>query len=108
MKFNIIKLETDSDSKIVRTVYWNAIETDGEYKSALYGSTNLNDPSDNFIEFNNITEAKVIEWISALVNVDNIQRQLNNHIQSQKNQIAEVSVDNVINDGLLDPPWATQ
>jgi len=107
MIFKIIKLETDSNNKIVRTVYWNAIETDGEYKSALYVSTSLDDPSDDFIEFDNLTEAKVIEWVSAVVNVDNIQQQLNDHIQTQKNQNPEGSVDNIVDDGLLDPPWAS-
>ena len=74
---------------------------DVTYTAQTLGSITLEDPADGdaFIPYDDVTEAKVIEWIEAAVNVEYMQDALSTDIDNQ--QIPR----NVMRDDL---PWVTE
>ena len=74
---------------------------DVTYTAQTLGSITLEDPADGdaFIPYDDVTEAKVIEWIEAAVNIEFMQDALTDDINNQ-----HVPRD-VIREDL---PWATE
>ena len=86
----------------IEFIYKATDERDGEtYTAQTLGSITLDDPVEGgtFIAYDDVTEAKVIEWIEAAVNVEFMQDALSTDIDNQ--QIPR----NVMRDDL---PWVTE
>lgn len=77
------------------------VRDDVTYTSQTLGSITLDDPADdtNFIPYGDVTEAKVIEWIEAVLIIENMQDTLSADIDNQ-----QVPRD-VVRDDL---PWVTE
>ena len=58
---------------------------DVTYTAQTLGSINLDDPveGDTFIPYDDVTEAKVIEWIEATLNIEYMQDALSTDINNQ-------------------------
>lgn len=65
MNIKILDLERNLSDGTVTEVYWQATLKDGEYSVGAYGTVSLvrDDNSAAFIPFEDLTEAKVIEWV---------------------------------------------
>ena len=67
MNIKIIGLERKLSDGTVTEVHWQATLKDGEYSTGASGTVSLrrDDNSAAFIPFEDLTEAKVIEWVKA-------------------------------------------
>ena len=84
---------------IVTTVHWRYVATQTEngktYVAETYGATQLDAPAANsFIEFDSITKEQFIEWVSAKLDVEALDTNLQNQIDLQ---ITPVSVTKQLN-----------
>ena len=83
-------------SNVVKVIHWRLIGADGSFSYTIIGVTVIEEPDPvTFIQFSNLTEDKVIEFISAYENIPALKSDINNNINNQK-QIQLVS---------LSPPW---
>ena len=67
MNIKILDLERNLSDGTVTEVHWQATLKDGEYSVGAYGAIPLT-RDDNwaaFIPFEDLTEAKIIEWVKA-------------------------------------------
>ena len=55
----------DGKTNIITAVNFEIICVDGEYTHNYFGDISVEYDPDNFIEFNNLTEADVIAWVEA-------------------------------------------
>jgi len=77
-------------NNIVNVVHWRYRATDGEYTTETYGSLGLNEPDPNdFILYENLTEADVITWLDEGMDVPEMQASLAKSIELLKNPIEE-------------------
>lgn len=62
---SILELECDQNNGVVR-VYWEATKTVNENTATVTGGFEFtpNPDSENFIEFNDLTESVVINWFT--------------------------------------------
>ena len=67
MNIKIVELERNLSDGTVTVVHWYATLEDGEYSVGAYGTVSLvrDDNSAAFISYENLTEAKIIEWVKA-------------------------------------------
>jgi hypothetical protein len=75
-------------TNVAQRVHWRATSTDGEYTSSTYGTVSLSAPTDNFIEFDALTEAQAIEWTKAAMGTEQtiaLEASLDRMIENQKN-----------------------
>jgi hypothetical protein len=75
-------------TNIVRIVHWRANGVDDTFTSTTYGAVQLPEPTDQFIEFQNLTETQIIEWVKTALGeeqVAGIETDLGRMIENQKN-----------------------
>ena len=67
MNIKIVKLEKNLPDETVTKIHWYATSKDGVREVGDYGTVSLvrDDNSAKFIEYKDLTEAKVIEWLKA-------------------------------------------
>jgi len=69
---------------VVKKIEWKLTATDGVYSASAEGNTELSDPVNNFILFENLTKDMVISWIeSGLSNYDEIKKLLETDVLKQ-------------------------
>ena len=75
----------DSDKGIV-VAHWRATATDGDFSASSYGTVGFTpDPdSEDFVPFESLTEADVLEWVYAAVDKDATEAALAANIEDQK------------------------
>lgn len=82
---------------VVKVIHWRLIGADGDFSHTVYGVTIIEEPDPvTFIQFSNLTQENVIEFISKYENVPALKSEIVNSINNQK-QIQLVS---------LSPPWS--
>ena len=83
----------DSDKGIV-TCHWRVTAVDGEYSASSYGTCGFTpDPSaDDYVPYESLTEATVLEWVYAAVDKDAVEAGLTAKIEDQKNPTTEAGV----------------
>ena len=91
-------------NNIIFQTYWECQGTDEDgYAGTFHGATPFSldqiDP-DNFVPYENLTEADVLSWIQALV-VD----EYKNHVDEQINKLIYVQKNPPTEDSLNDLPW---
>jgi len=66
---------TLADDNGVVTAHWRVSAEDGDYSASSYGTCGFTpDPtSDDFVPFEDLTEAMVIEWVKGSLDVDAIE-----------------------------------
>jgi hypothetical protein len=86
MKWTIAQLERNADDNGVVTAHYHVSKTEGEYRASGYGTCGFTpDPTaDDFVPFEDLTEALVIDWVKDSLDVDAIEANLTAQIEDQK------------------------
>ena len=92
--WKINQLERNTADGGVIVAHWVVIETDGEYSASAYGTCNFTPDSsaDGFVPFDNLTEADVIGWVKADLDVASIEAGLLARIEADKNPVSSTGV----------------
>ncbi len=91
----------DGQSNVVSCVHWRVNGTDGINNASVYGIQNLIYTSNNpFINYSNLTESVVIEWIQNSMGSEQV-------LAIQNNLDTQISL--LMNPPVISPslPWAT-
>jgi len=81
--------------KVVKTIHWGYTCNASGYTGYSYGTVSLPAPVDEFTPFDELTEDKVITWLTQNMDVDSLQNSL------------LIQIENQINPPILNlpPPW---
>lgn len=84
--WKIAQLERNSADNGVTVAHWRCTAEDGDYSAGVYGTVGFEpDPSANgFVPFHQLTEADVIAWVQAELDVEAIEAGLAAQIELQK------------------------
>ena len=84
-------------TNVVETVHWTYTATEGDNTASMYGSVAVGSPDPaTFTDYSLITKEQVIEWVSAVLNVEEMQANLASQIEAQK----------APQTGGMAPPWS--
>jgi hypothetical protein len=81
--YKIDNLERQVSDDLVITAHWRVDAVDGEHTAGAYGSVGFT-RGDDFIPFEQLTEAQVLEWVKAQLEVEQIEAALAQIIAEQK------------------------
>ena len=82
----VAKIQEGELSNIIETVHWRYQATDGEHTADVYGSVGLEAPdAESFKPFEEVTEADVIAWLEAKLDVEAMQEGLSNQLDAIAN-----------------------
>lgn len=95
-------VESEGLPNVINVIHWryNATQVDGEktYFADTYGASSVGQPNpQNFVPYEDVTEAEVISWLEAILPIEDMQASLEANIELQINPV-EVT---------LPLPWAT-
>ena len=80
------KLVDGSLENVIQTVHWRYTGTDDDISADVYGALSLPSPdAENFIEWENMTNDKVFEWLESILDVEQLQNQISAQIEDIKN-----------------------
>jgi hypothetical protein len=82
--WHIAQLERETADGYVFTAHYTIDANDGTYKAGAYGSIGFERP-DDLIPFADLTEAQVIDWVKAQLDVDQIEAALQAQLDEQHN-----------------------
>lgn len=72
----------DGLEKVAYNVHWSYFATEGEHTASMIGVQSIGEPNpDNFVAFEDLTEDDVISWISASMDVEQMQANLDKQIE---------------------------
>ena len=79
-------LERQTAGGFVFTAHWICRASDGDFSASSYGTAGFSqDPeADGFIEYEDLTEAQVLEWVWESVDKDATEAALDQQIEDQK------------------------
>ena len=82
----IAQLERNTSDGGVTIAHYRATLTDGDYSASTYGTVGFTpDPeSPDFVPFESLTEADVLEWVYAALDKDSVEASLASQIEAQK------------------------
>ena len=75
MKLTINQLNREASTGIITTVHWSASKTSGEHTASSYGTVGLT-AGDTVIPFANVTEANVLAWLGAALDLTEMEAAL--------------------------------
>jgi hypothetical protein len=84
--WTISNLDRQTSDGLVTTAHWRVNAVDGEYTAGAYGSVGFT-RGDDFTPFEELTEAQVVEWVKAQLDVAEIEASLAGQINKQKNPV---------------------
>ena len=89
----LLEYTNDSD-KGVLVAHWGCEVVDGDYSASSYGTASFTpDPSsEDYIPYESLTEADVLEWVYAAVDKDAVEAGLTAQIEEQKNPTTEAGL----------------
>ena len=84
--WTIAQLERNTTDGGVVVAHFRATLTDGDYSASTYGTCSFTpDPtSPDFVAFEDLTEADVLEWVYAALDKDATEEALASQIEDQK------------------------
>ena len=84
--WTIAQLERNTSDGGVTIAHYRATLTDGDYSASTYGTVGFTpDPeSPDFVPFESLTEADVLEWVYAALDKDSVEASLAANIEDQK------------------------
>lgn len=86
--FKISTLDRDTADGFVNTVHWTASQVDGDFTASTYSTVSFTkEDGINYIPYEQLTEAQVIEWVKASLGEEGvaaIDTALANNIADQK------------------------
>ena len=83
-KINAVDCYTSKDGleKVAYNVHWSLFATDGENNVSIIGVQSVGEPNpDNFVPFDQLTEEQVVSWITASMDVEQMQANLDKQIE---------------------------
>lgn len=83
-KINAVDCYTSKDGleNVAYNVHWTLIATDGEHTTSSIGVNSIGSPNpDNFVPFDQLTEEQVVSWITASMDVEQMQANLDKQIE---------------------------
>ena len=83
-KINAVDCYTSKDGleKVAYNVHWSFFATDGENNVSMIGVQSVGEPSpDDFTPFDQLTEEQVVSWITASMDVEQMQANLDKQIE---------------------------
>jgi hypothetical protein len=82
----VAKIQEGELSNIIETVHYRYQATDGEHTADVYGSVGLEAPdAESFKPFEEVTEADVIAWLEAKLDVEAMQSGLDAQLDAIAN-----------------------
>jgi hypothetical protein len=94
-----VETEDGTLNNVVETVHWTYTATEDDNTASVYGSIAVGTPDPAaFTDYSLITKEQVIEWVSAVLNVEEMQANLASQIEAQK----------APQTGGMAPPWSAQ
>ena len=84
------KISHDSNDNVINTIHWgySAVDNDDATKAASsIGTHSVVYDADNFTEYADITEANVIAWLEAGLDVEAMKASLDSQIELQKTPV---------------------
>ena len=82
-KINAVDCYTSKDGleKVAYNVHWSYFGTDGTHTASMIGVQSIGEPNpENFVAFEDLTEEQVIGWISASMDVEKMQENLDKQL----------------------------
>lgn len=74
----------DGKTNVITAVNFQIVCVDGEYTHNWYGDISVDYNADDFIEFDNLTEANVITWVESHPSYTNGKKWLSDFIDNMK------------------------
>jgi len=72
----------DGLEKVAYNIHWSYFATEGEHTASMIGVQSIGEPNpDNFVAFEDLTEEQVVSWISAAMDVEQMQANLDKQIE---------------------------
>lgn len=76
----------DGLTDVVKTIHWRYKGVDGDYQAEVYSSYSCASPSPtDFTAYEDLTEADVIGWLEAGIDVDAMKENIDSQIENLKN-----------------------
>lgn len=76
----------DGLTDVVKTIHWRYKGVDGDYQAEVYSSFACPSPSStDFTAYEDLTEADVIGWLEAGIDVDAMNTNIDSQIENLKN-----------------------
>jgi hypothetical protein len=94
--WTISNLDRQVSDGLVTTGHWRVDAVDGEHSAGAYGSVGFA-RGDDFTPFEELTEAQVVEWVKAQLDVAEIEASLAGQINKKKNPVTAHGL-----------PWASE
>lgn len=82
-KINAVDCYTSKDGleKVAYNVHWSYFGTDGTHTASMIGVQSIEEPDpENFVSFEDLTEEQVVGWISASMDIEQMQANLDSQI----------------------------
>jgi hypothetical protein len=83
MEFKIVNLDRNTDGDIVTNVHWTVSKADGEAVASVYSSLAV-EAGDTLVPYAQLTEAIVIDWVKAKLDLVSVEAALDAQIAEQK------------------------
>lgn len=92
LKIKSVKTDTvDGIRDVVVSVSWELSATDGTSTVVLQGASLMNKPSENFTQFQQLTEEQVIAWVTEDSVIEAHKRSLEQQLPKQQSPSTEQS-----------------
>jgi len=85
--WKIVNMDRHLSDGIVFTAHWTATLQNGEYSASSYGSVGFQTPEDDIIEYEDLTEEIVVQWVKDALDVESIESSLEVQIEKQKDPV---------------------
>lgn len=81
--WTIPSMDRNTDGDVVTTVHYVATKTDGEAVASVYSSMAV-EVGDDFVPYASLTEATVVEWVKAKLDLESVEAALDAQIADKK------------------------
>ena len=96
-QWNVVQMDRLTSDGFVVTVHYTVNAVDGDYTASTYGTVGYTEqPDEQYIPYEELTEAEVIGWVQDSLGKDTVEASLTAQIEAQKNPVQETGL-----------PWAT-
>ena len=87
MNWTIAQLERNSADDGVTVAHWRVSKTEGEHTASSYGTCGFTPDTEKegFVAFNELTEASVLEWVQATMDVEALEAGLDAQLEALAN-----------------------
>lgn len=87
MNWTIAQLERNSVDDGVTVAHWRVSKTVGDHTASSYGTCGFtpNTEKEGFVSFDELTEASVLEWVQATMDVEALEAGLDSQLEALTN-----------------------